>query len=125
MTRDDAGRWLQKYVEAWRSYDAGAIGSLFAEDAQYRYHPYDEPVRGRDAIVASWLEEGQRDEPDAWQADYHVVAVDGTVAVATGTSTYLTPNGDIDRIYYNNFVLDFDDAGRCRSFTEYYLQKPS
>jgi hypothetical protein len=124
VTRENAERWLQKYVEAWRSYDPEAIGALFGEDAEYRYHPYDEPVSGRAAIVASWLEEDQRDEPGTWQARYDVVAIDGNVAVATGTSTYLTPGGEIDRVYYNNFVLELDDDGRCKSFTEYYMEKP-
>ena len=32
MTRDDVQRWLDRYVEAWRSYDPDAIGDLFAED---------------------------------------------------------------------------------------------
>lgn len=125
MTRDDAERWLQKYIEAWRSYESAAIGALFSEDAEYRYHPYDEPLRGRDAIVASWLEEEARDHPDTWDAHYDVLVADGNVVVATGTSTYLTEGGEIDRVYYNNFVLEFDDDQRCKSFTEYYMKKPT
>jgi uncharacterized protein (TIGR02246 family) len=124
VTRDDVRRWLHNYVEAWRTYDPEAIAALFTEDAEYRYHPYDEPVRGRDAIVASWLEEDRRDEPGTWKAGYDVFALDGNVAVATGTSTYLTPAGELDRMYCNNFVLEFADDGRCKSFTEYYVQKP-
>jgi len=31
--------WLDDYVAAWRSYDPEAIGALFSEDAEYRYHP--------------------------------------------------------------------------------------
>ena len=55
MTHDDANRWLQAYVDAWRSYDPAAIAALFTDDARYRYHPWDDPVEGRDAIVADWL----------------------------------------------------------------------
>ncbi len=124
MTRDDVMGWLQRYVDAWRSYDPDAVGALFSEDAEYRYHPYDEPVAGRGAIVASWLEEDRRDDPGTWDARYAPLAIEGNVAVATGTSTYLTPGGEIDRVYYNNFVLEFDGDGRCRSFTEYYMEKP-
>ena len=34
------------------------IGDLFSEDALYFYSPFDElnPLRGREAIVADWLE---------------------------------------------------------------------
>ena len=37
--------WLDDYVAAWKSYDRDAIGAFFADDVEYRYHPYDEPVR--------------------------------------------------------------------------------
>ena len=124
MTREELQRWLQRYVAAWQSYDPDAIGALFTEDAEYRYHPYDEPVRGRAAIVASWLEEDRRDAPGTWDARYDPLAIEGDVAVATGTSTYLDSKGEIDRVFYNNFVMEFSGDGRCRSFTEYYMERP-
>ena len=111
--------WLDAYVQAWRSYDPRAIGALFADDAEYRYHPWDEPVRGRDAIVASWTDEP--DEPGSWEADYRAWAVDGSRAVATGQSSY---DGGA-RVYHNVFLLEFDDAGRCRRFTEVFALQPS
>ncbi|MDQ3951469.1 MAG: nuclear transport factor 2 family protein [Actinomycetota bacterium] len=125
LTREDVLDWLSRYVEAWRSYDPGAIAALFADDAEYRYHPYDEPVRGRDAIAASWREEDRRDEPGSWEARYEPVAVDGNVTVATGTSTYLDSQGNAERVFHNNFVMEFDDAGRCLSFTEWYMERPA
>ena len=60
--------WLDAYVEAWRSYDREAIAALFAEDASYAYHPYDEPLRGRDAIASSWLDD--QDAPGSWETAY-------------------------------------------------------
>ena len=53
MTRDQANRWLGRYIEAWRTYDRERIAALFSVDAKYRYHPYDEWICGRDAIVSS------------------------------------------------------------------------
>ena len=40
-----------------------------------------------------------------------------------GTCTYWTDasHAKMDRIYYNNWLLEFADDGRCRSFTEYYM----
>jgi len=117
---DTAGlqRWLDEYVAAWQTYDPDAIGNLFTEDAAYRYHPWDEPVSGRDAIVASWLQ-----EPDAagsWTAEYRPWAIDGDRAVAVGVSRY---HGDDAREYHNVFLCAFDDDGRCREFTELYLKR--
>ena len=117
MTHDDAARWLDAYIEAWRSYDPDAIGNLFSEDAEYRYRPWDEPVRGRAAIVASWRED--QDEPASWEASYEPWAVDGDRVVATGISRY--PHEQ--RTYHNVFLCRFDADGRCREFTEVFAKE--
>ena len=122
MDRRQVSDWLLGYIAAWRSYDADRIGDLFSDDAEYRYHPYDEPVRGRDAIAADWLDE--RDEPGTFEASYAPVAVDGDVVVATGTSAYRSSNGKPERVYDNCFVMRFDGFGRCSSFTEWYMERP-
>jgi ketosteroid isomerase-like protein len=131
MQRDDVDRWLADYIEAWRTYERDRIAALFSADAEYRYHPYDEPVRGRDAIVSSWLGEGDAegastpDRPGTWEAEYRTFAVDGDVAVAIGSTTYaIEPGGPVDRVYDNCFVLRFDADGRCREFTEWYVKRP-
>ncbi len=123
--------WLAAYVEAWKSYDREAIGALFTDDVTYRYHPYDEPVVGRQAVVESWLGEGghegasERDAEGTYDASYRPVAVDGDVAVATGTSTYLKePGGPVDRIYDNCIVMRFDGDGRCQEYAEWYMKRP-
>jgi ketosteroid isomerase-like protein len=123
--------WLDAYVAAWKSYDPEAIGALFADDVKYRFHPYDDPVEGREAVVESWLGEGEhegapgRDAEGADNASYRPIAVDGDVAVASGSSTYTRgPGGPIDEIYDNCFVMRFDADGRCREFTEWFVKRP-
>ena len=130
MERERAQAWLDRYVAAWLSYDPGDIGTLFSQDVVYRYHPNDHPVTGRDAVVASWLGESDsdgastRDAPGTYDAAYAPVAVDGDTVVATGTSRYReTPDGPVVRTYDNCFVMRFDDEGRCRDFTEYYVRR--
>ena len=76
MERSEVARWLDAYVEAWKSYDPEAIGGLFSDDCLYRYHPADEPLRGREQIVTSWLEDDP-DAPGTYDAAYAPVAVDG------------------------------------------------
>ncbi len=132
MTREEIDRWLADYVEAWKTYDRAKIEALFADDINYRYHPGDDPIVGRDAVVQSWLGEGDhpdasdRDEPDTFEAAYRAVAVDGDRAVATGISSYREePGGPIVRVYDNCFVMQFDSEGRCREFTEWFMQRKS
>ena len=122
MDKDRVAEWLTAYQEAWRSYDRAAIAGLFSEDASYRYHPYDEPVRGRVAIVESWLEDP--DKQGTYESAYQPLLVAGDSAVATGTSTYRADDGSGDTIYDNCFVLRFDDGGRCTEFTEWYMRRP-
>ncbi len=131
MDQVAAQDWLDRYVAAWLSYEPSAIGALFSEDVAYRYHPYDDPIRGRAAVVASWLGESAsddastRDDAGTYEASYSPVAVDGDVVVATGRSTYReVPGGPVVRVYENCFVMRFDSAGLCRDFTEYYIQRP-
>jgi len=114
-------RWLQDYVSAWKSYDPQAIRALFSENATYRYNPYDEPVRGREAITANWLE--NRDAPNTYAAEYKPIAVDGDTAVANGRTRYFEADGKtLKRQFDNIFVLRFDDEGRCTEFCEWFMQ---
>ena len=131
MERDEVDGWLERYLEAWRTYDREQIAGLFSADAQYRYHPYDEWVLGRDAIVGSWLGENvvegasTPDQPGTWEAGYRTIAVDGDTAIAVGTTTYsVEPGGPVDRAFENCFVMRFDGDGRCREFTEWYVERP-
>jgi hypothetical protein len=88
-------------------------------------------VQGREAVVRSWLGEGEypgvsaRGEQGTYDAVCRTVAVDDDIAVAIGRSSYLSsPGGAVDKVYDNCFVMRFDSAGRCREFTEWYMQRP-
>jgi ketosteroid isomerase-like protein len=118
MTPERVQSWLDAYLAAWHSYDRDAIAGLFAPDATYRYHPYDEPEQGRDAIVDDWLEEP--DEPGSWEARYEPLLIEGDRAIATGETRYAD-----GQTFSNLFVLEFDAEGRCRSFTEWFMEHPS
>jgi SnoaL-like domain len=125
LDRNAVSRWLEAYVRAWESYAPEAISALFAEDATYAWHPWDEGddvARGRDAIVKAWLDD--RDAPGTYTAEYAPLAIEGQLAVAAGKSRYFDSNGALVREYYNSFVLRFDDQGRCTSFVEWFMKKP-
>jgi ketosteroid isomerase-like protein len=131
VTHADVQRWLDAYLEAWKSYDPDAIGALFSDDVAYRCHPYDEPITGRETVVASWLGEGDhagasaRDEPGTYDGSYRPAVVEGDLAVAVGTSTYFEhPGGQVTDTYDNCWVIRFDAEGRCREFTEWYMTRP-
>ena len=114
--------WLDGYSQAWGTYDPERIGALFSEDAEYHYDPFQEPVRGRDAIVADWLED--RDEAGTYEGRYRPVLVAGDQAVARGYSRYFDTNGAVRDEFDNLFLLRFDADGRCAEYREWYMRKP-
>jgi ketosteroid isomerase-like protein len=123
-TKETVSAWLGAYVRAWESDDPDTIGDLFAEDATYAYHSFEEPVRGRLAIVASWLE--NKDAPGTYEGRDEPVAIEGDLAVANGRSRYFkdATKADLIREYDNIFLIRFDDEARCRSIQEWYMMRP-
>jgi hypothetical protein len=122
VDKERASEWLGRYVQAWKTYDRDLVAELFSANVEYRYHPYDDPVQGRDAVVDSWLADA--DVPNTYEARYEPVAVDGDVVVATGTSSYLDAEGRVERIYHNCFVMRFDKTDRCSDFVEWFMERP-
>lgn len=121
MDRAAVAQWLKAYMRAWETYAPEAIGELFTEDATYSFHPYDEPVVGRQAIVESWLKDP--DAPGTFEATYRPIAVDGDIAVVNGRSRYFSDASrtKLTKEWDNLFVIEFGQDGRCRSFREWYV----
>jgi ketosteroid isomerase-like protein len=120
-------RWLDAYSHAWITYDPGEIGALFSEDAEYRYHPWeqgDDVLRGRDQIVTNWLE--NRDRAGTYRGEYRPLLVHDDQAIAVGVSSYYNDETQttLKHAYHNLWVLNFSADGQCRSFTEWYMEAP-
>ena len=79
---------------------------------------------------SNWIEpEGNasgRDPEGTYEAHYEPFAVDGERVVAVGTSTYYpdATRARPDRVYHNVFLIEFDGAGRCRDFNEFFMKEP-
>lgn len=50
--------WLERYKRAWEDKEPDAARDLFTEEATYQESPFDEPMRGRDAIRSYWSDIG-------------------------------------------------------------------
>ncbi len=115
METQDVQRWVEGYIRAWESNDPGDIGGLFADDARYFTTPYREPWRGRDAIVAGWID--NKDEPGDYIFRFEVLAVAGDLAFVQGWTHYKEP----PKHYHNLWVIRFAPDGRCAEFTEWWM----
>jgi hypothetical protein len=110
--------WGDVYVRAWTSNDPTEIGALFSEDALYRTSPHDEPWRGRDGIVAAWLE--RKDEPGRWSFAWEILAIAGDLGFVRGRTDYAATAEEAAEIYSNLWVIRLDTAGRCAEFSEWW-----
>jgi uncharacterized protein (TIGR02246 family) len=109
-------RWIDGYRRAWNSNDRADIGALFTEDAVYVPEPYHAPWKGRDRIVAGWLE--HQDEPEETSFEWQPISVTDDVAVISGTTRYP------ESTYSNLWVIRLDAEGRCREFAEWWMEHP-
>jgi hypothetical protein len=117
LTHDQVQAWVDAYVAAWHTYERAAIVALFTDDVSYRYLPFDEPLRGADAVADSWL--ADRDEPGSWEAEYAPALISGREAIVTGETRYT--DGEV---FSNLWQLEFASDGRCARFVEWYLRHP-
>jgi hypothetical protein len=122
MNHVEAQDWLDRYVDAWRSNDPEKIGALFSENVSYRYYPFGKSIEGREAVVRSWL--ANPDEPGSWEAHYTPFSVQDNKVVAVGTSRYFAHGEEPQHVYHNCFLIAFDDAGACSSYTEFFVEEP-
>ena len=108
--------WVADYVSAWESNDPSEIGALFTDDAVYLTSPDAEPRRGRDEIVAGWLED--LDEPGTWSFDWEILHETPELVFVQGRTDYPS-----EKIYLNLWVIRLDEHGRATSFTEWYMPR--
>ena len=114
-TRAELRRWVAGYEAAWRARGIDSLGSLFAEDAQYRHSPYAEPVIGLDEIAQMW--EAEREGHDeVFALVTEIVAVEDDTAVVRARVLYGVP---VRQEYSDLWVIRFEDDGRCVSFEEW------
>jgi ketosteroid isomerase-like protein len=118
--RAAVGDWVDRYLVAWDSNAAADVRALFTADASYRFHPWDEPVVGHDAITAAWLDD--RDEAGDHSFVWEVLAVDGDTAVVQAHTAYVSGSG-AGRTYENLWVLRLAPDGRAIAFTEWYMER--
>lgn len=115
----NAERFLDGYLDAWRTNDPDTIRSIFAADATYRSGARDlEPTVGVDAIVAQWEED--RDEPGTWSFSGAVDLQTEKAAVIRGVTTYT--EGPKSGTYANVWLVRFDEQGRASEFQDWWFQ---
>jgi uncharacterized protein (TIGR02246 family) len=117
MDTEKVAAWIEGYIRAWNSNDPQEIGNLFSPDAAYYTSPFAQPWQGRETIVQRWLD--GKDQPGSFEFHYEVLASGDDLGVVRGWTKYLEPA----REYSNIWLVRFDDQGRSKEFTEWYMQR--
>jgi ketosteroid isomerase-like protein len=115
--------WLAAYGKAWENMDPNAAVELFTADATYRETPFEEIMRGRNAIHAYWSEIPDYHKDVSFGSE--VLMVEGDRAVAHWwVSLFRVKTGERSRSD-GVFVLEFDQgSGLCRSLREWWHSGP-
>lgn len=118
---DQLTDWMERYKRAWEGRDPDAAADLFTDDGVYAWGPYEEPMRGRDAIRARWAEvtAAQRDV----EFGYESLGILDAGAVALWWCSF---NVAQLRIELNGvFVVVLTDDGLCSDFREWWNERTS
>ena len=117
MTAERFTAWIDSYENAWRTAGTEPLGDLFTADATYLPAPFDEPLRGLEAIATFWdLEREGPDEAFTLEAEMVATDVDGTTGVARLEVRYGEP---VRRTYRDLWIIELDEAGLCTAFEEW------
>jgi ketosteroid isomerase-like protein len=117
-----AGDLLERYRQAWETFDGDAWVALFTDDIEYREDPFEPPLVGSNAVRAYLLDAAERQEQVAFTVERHWV-VDPTVLVAWHAS-YIQ-RSDQARIELAGFMtLELRD-GRIARLREWYHRRPA
>lgn len=80
----------------------------------------------RPPIVKSWLDDPTADDPTSWTLVCEPLAVNGDLGIARCVASYrTTERRPAPTVYHNIWLIQLTDDGRCRDFTEHYMELPA
>ena len=121
LSHGDAQDLLDAYKRAWESRDPDAAVEMFSPDAEYREDPFEEPMRGANAIRAYWNE--------AAASQVHIefdperIWVSGRAVLASWHAAY-TRRATAERVRLRGFMtLEVDERGKVWRFREWWHRR--
>lgn len=118
LTHEHFRRWLTVYGKASEENDPQASANLFTENAAYYETPFAEPLVGREAIHEYW-NKGAQTLKDK-ESSFEILAVNGNTGIARWQSKFTVIESDKRLALDCLFVAEFDEAGLCQTFREWW-----
>lgn len=115
MDRKQLSDWIALYERLWRTEGTDELDRLFSEDVIYSNGPFEEPVRGLEALAKFW--EAERVSADEhFEMTSEIVAVERETGVARLEVRYAPPDGNF---YRDLWIVQVGEDGRCTRFEEW------
>lgn len=109
LTPGDGQDLLAQFKRAWERRDVDLALSLFAEDARYRFDPFESELDGANAIRGYWNEVAATQADVEFDAEH--VWVSGRTVLASWHVAF-TRQASRERVRVRGFMsLELDDAG--------------
>lgn len=110
--------WMETYGRASAADNPQASADLFAPDALYYKGPFDEPINGREAIYEYWKKGAQRLKDK--ESSFEILSVQDHLGIARWQSRFTVVESGKRLSLDCLFVVEFDEAGLCQSFREWW-----
>ncbi len=119
MDRNTFDTWIHALGRAWETRDADLAAQQFTEDATYQENPFDDPLRGRDAIRRYWADLPR--QQDDISVTFEILDVTAETGVARWMATFTRlPSGDRARLD-GVLVASFKDGSKqAHAFREWW-----
>ncbi len=118
MNLDSFKVWLDAYGQAWENRDEQAAASIFTDDATYRETPFDELMRGREAILKYWADETHAQEQIKFSCE--ILAVSENRGIARWQTSFARIPSKSQVKLDGIFVVYLNAENLCTVFEEWW-----
>lgn len=125
MTLDHAtaADLLERYGQAWETFDGDSWTDVFTDDIEYHEDPFDPPMVGHNAVRAYLLEASERQQDVEFTVERHWVVVPTILAVWHASYVRRT---DLARVRLAGFMtMEIAADGRIARFREWWHRRES
>lgn len=118
MTTEDLAAWLDAYQRAWEGRDPDAAAALFSAEATYHWGPFEEPLRGREAIRERWASAVAGQAGISFGSE--PLAVGDGRGLARWWASFTVPAARLRVRLEGIFQVTLGRDGRCVEFREWF-----